>query len=552
LCTAIHLVRHQQQHPVSWILATDLQLLSTMSALVFHCVQYTRSPGSSDALLGYWLASVGLSLEMTHREARHMSMAPKADGVLVQSAYVGAAAIAFVLEITTRPLSQPFALSCDCEDDSECSIDNGLAQSRYHEEDLFGIPKAISGAQVNEEFLAEWECQNAGKSQSLLRVLAKSVGRDVLVSGLYMALATTAQLLQPLVLKKVIGFFQAYGSDSSPSIDEGLMLALGMGSLGLVRAVAYQAHWHVLMKPYLWLEKVLAALVYRKVLRLSSESRSKHSIGEIASYLGVDVGTLATSINYVHFVWDYPLRIAVVLYMLYQTVGYASMAGVALLVFNTAVSASIARVVQRYVKKYVDSRDRRMQTVSETVANIKGIKLYAWQDAFIKRIEKIRHRLELAALRKVGLWKSILTLVSSLVTVLIGLATFAIYALVDGSSHGPLTSQLIFVSLSLFMLLEEPLAQGPTVVSVLIGAARSYSRICALTASCEVNTDAVDRVPYDRDSPSTSADDVLVSIEDGSFKWLSTDEPTLRDVNLQCRRDELVAVIGKVGAGKSS
>ncbi|KAJ1837035.1 hypothetical protein LPJ70_006005, partial [Coemansia sp. RSA 2708] len=69
---------------------------------------------------------------------------------------------------------------------------------------------------------------------------------------------------------------------------------------------------------------------------------------------------------------------------------------------------------------------------------------------------------------------------------------------------------------------------------------------------CEVNTDAVDRVPYDRDSPSTSADDVLVSIEDGSFKWLSTDEPTLRDVNLQCRRDELVAVIGKVGAGKSS
>ncbi|KAJ2229222.1 hypothetical protein EV180_001607, partial [Coemansia sp. RSA 518] len=571
-----HLAQHYQQHSELWILATGLQLLSLLGALQFHYVQYVRSPGSSDALLGYWLVSAGLSIEMTHLEARHMSIVSSFDGVLLQSAYIGAVVVVFALEITTRPSSSYFVLDCECEDNTECresrsqigpkqhsnifsrlvymwvtpAINNGLSQNRYREEDLLSVPAAISGNQANANFLAEWESQCVNGNSSLIWVLARNIGRDVAVSGMYMALSTTAQLLQPLVLKQVIGYFQASG-DSTP-IDEGLMLALGMGCLGLVRAVAYQAHWHVLMKPYLWLEKVLAALVYHKTLHLSSESRSRHSTGEIASYLGVDVGTLATSINYVHYVWDYPLRISVVLYMLFNTVGYASLAGVALLLLNTFMSARIARVVQRHIKKYVDSRDQRMQVVSETVANIKGIKLYAWQDAFIGRIERIRNKMELLALRKVGLWKSLLTLTSSLVTVFICLTTFAVYVLVDGTSHGPLTSQLVFVSLSLFMLLEEPLSQSPTVVSAFVSAARSYSRICDLAASFEVDSSAVSREPYDRNAPSTTPDDVLVSVENGTFKWLSADDPTLHNVSIQCKREELVAVIGRVGAGKSS
>ncbi|KAJ2476028.1 hypothetical protein IWW56_005135, partial [Coemansia sp. RSA 2131] len=538
------------EHSELWILATGLQLLSLLGALQFHYVQYVRSPGSSDALLGYWLVSAGLSIEMTHLEARHMSIESSFDGVLLQSAYIGAVVVAFVLEITTRPSPSYFVLDCECQDNMECresrsqigpkqhsnifsrlvymwvtpAINNGLSQNRYREEDLLSVPASISGNQANANFLAEWESQCVNGNLSLLRVLARSVSHDVVVSGLYMALSTTAQLLQPLVLKQVIGYFQASG-DSTP-IDEGLMLALGMGCLGLV--------------------------LYHKTLHLSSESRSRHSTGEIASYLGVDVGTLATSINYVHFVWDYPLRISVVLYMLFQTVGYASLAGVALLLLNTFVSARIARVVQRHIKKYVDSRDQRMQVVSETVANIKGIKLYAWQDAFIGRIEQIRNKMELLALRKVGLWKSLLTLTSSLVTVFICLTTFAVYVLFDGTSHGPLTSQLVFVSLSLFMLLEEPLSQSPTVVSAFVSAARSYFRICDLAASCEVDSSAVSREPYDRDASSTSTNDVLVSVENGTFKWLSADEPTLHNVSVQCKRDELVAVIGRVGAGKSS
>ncbi|KAJ2156306.1 hypothetical protein GGF46_005277 [Coemansia sp. RSA 552] len=574
-CAVIHLVQHS--HVLLVTLYLLLQAVSSLSALLLHYAQYKRSPVPSDALLGYWLASACLSLVMTHKEARHMPPSvAKVDATLVQGLYVCAAAAAFVSELTTRPSSSHHVLDCDCEGDDNCwtkkqrsssqkpanifsrllftwvtpAIDSGFVRGRYRQEDLFDVPRAVAGANMFDKFLAEWDTQDPADRTSLLRVLCRGIRHDVAISGFYMALSSVAQLLQPLVLKKLIGFF-AHHNREMPA-DEGLILALAMGSLGLVRAVAYQAHWHVLMKPYLWLENVLAALVYRKLLRLSNESRAKHTTGEIASYLGIDVGAVATSINYVHYVWDHPARIVIVLFMLYQTLGWASITGVVLLLLSTYISGRLAGVVRNHVTVFAERRDQRMRVLSEMLTNMKGIKMYAWQGPFIDQIQHIRVALELAALRRVGAWKSVITLATSLITVLIGLATFAVYIFLDGASRGPLTPELIFVSLSLFMLLEEPLAQGPTVVSTIVNAARSYSRLCNLVASSELDWNAVTRDLYDRQAPDSTPDDVLVDVRDASFKWLSTDEPTLKNVSLQCRRQELVAVVGRVGAGKSS
>ncbi|KAJ2821040.1 hypothetical protein GGI24_004321, partial [Coemansia furcata] len=38
----------------------------------------------------------------------------------------------------------------------------------------------------------------------------------------------------------------------------------------------------------------------------------------------------------------------------------------------------------------------------------------------------------------------------------------------------------------------------------------------------------------------------------GEFKWLIAEAPTLKNIDIECKRNQLVAVIGRVGAGKSS
>ncbi|KAJ1932426.1 hypothetical protein EC988_009461, partial [Linderina pennispora] len=183
---------------------------------------------------------------------------------------------------------------------------------------------------------------------------------------------------------------------------------------------------------------------------------------------------------------------------------------------------------------------------------MKAIKLYAWERAFVSKIEDIRNTRELKALRQMGIWNSMVSLVSSLTPVLITLATFATYAAFDGESHGPLTSQLIFVSLALFFMIQDPISQGPPILSMAVSVVQSYRRIQNFMLSADRDPHAVESTEYDRYAETASSDDVLVEITKGSFKWCPDEGSILKDISIQCRREELVAVIGKVGSGKSS
>ncbi|KAJ1813519.1 hypothetical protein LPJ56_005144, partial [Coemansia sp. RSA 2599] len=198
-------------------------------------------------------------------------------------------------------------------------------------------------------------------------------------------------------------------------------------------------------------------------------------------------------------------------------------------------------------------KDARIKVIDEMLAGIKAIKLYAWESAFIKKINFIRNELELAALKKSAIYTALINLVGQFVPFLVTFSSFAIYSLYGNSSHGPLTLRLVFVSMALFEMIKTPIVQIPHVITSLIGARIALKRLEDYLACSEVDPAAINHVYYDRESPETSIDDVMVSMQNSSFKWLLTDtEPQIKNINLQCRRDELVAIIGKVGSGKSS
>ncbi|KAK4337274.1 hypothetical protein RND71_043272 [Anisodus tanguticus] len=46
--------------------------------------------------------------------------------------------------------------------------------------------------------------------------------------------------------------------------------------------------------------------------------------------------------------------------------------------------------------------------------------------------------------------------------------------------------------------------------------------------------------------------DFAIEINDGMFSWGKNEEPCLRDINLKIKKNSLVAIVGKVGSGKSS
>ncbi|KAJ1952587.1 hypothetical protein EC988_003472, partial [Linderina pennispora] len=203
-------------------------------------------------------------------------------------------------------------------------------------------------------------------------------------------------------------------------------------------------------------------------------------------------------------------------------------------------------------KQFLRFRDKRMRMVSEAIGNFKAVKLYAWERAFMAKIEGIRNNEELAAVRQMGVSKVLIALTGGLTSIVVTLGTFGAYMIFGCESHGPLTSQLIFVSLSLFFLLQEPVSGWPRALSSFAAASRSYDRLNAFLMCPDRDPEAISRLEYDRYRESASANDVLVDVSSASFKWNACEGTTLEDISFECRREELVAVIGKVGSGKSS
>jgi len=147
------------------------------------------------------------------------------------------------------------------------------------------------------------------------------------------------------------------------------------------------------------------------------------------------------------------------------------------------------------------------------------------------------------------------------------IVAFSSFATASVFSSRPLTADVIFPAISLFMLLQFPLAmvrntlylikvllltlslQFSQVTSNVIEALVSVKRLSEFLHAEELQQDAVKRL----DKPSLSIGDEVLAIRDGEFQWTRNGiQPALEGINLTVRKGELVGILGRVGAGKVS
>ncbi|KAJ2802388.1 hypothetical protein H4R20_003297, partial [Coemansia guatemalensis] len=288
-------------------------------------------------------------------------------------------------------------------------------------------------------------------------------------------------------------------------------------------------------------------------MTISNDTRQKYDFGSINMHMSVDAERISEFTTVSSYqILSSPARIILIIYMLYQKLGWSIVAGVLVLVSSIPISTHITHSMKTQNRLIMTYRDQRMKIMNEVLTGIKVVKLYAWESSFIKSINKVRIDLELATIRRYAMLRALFSFVVTLAPFMVSFSTFALYSLADSKSHGPLTPQLVFVALALFNLLELPLTSGSRVVAALYEAKISSDRILDFLISGEVDCAAIDRRPYDRDNSDTGNEDIMLFVKDGSFKWLSADEPSLQNINIQCKRNELVAVVGRVASGKSS
>ncbi|XP_067087498.1 multidrug resistance-associated protein 1-like [Osmerus mordax] len=202
----------------------------------------------------------------------------------------------------------------------------------------------------------------------------------------------------------------------------------------------------------------------------------------------------------------------------------------------------VPRASSRSQEVQMKFMDGRIKLMNEILGGIKILKFYAWERAFLERVEGLREQ-ELAALKRSQVLYSISIASFNSSSFLIAFAMFGVYVLIDDKNV--LDAQKVFVSMALINILKTPLSQLPFAMSTTMQALVSLKRLGKFLCQDELKPDSVERAPYSPDGDG-------VVIDGGTFAWAREGPPCLRRINMRVKRGSLVAVVGHVGSGKSS
>ncbi|KAJ5175109.1 uncharacterized protein N7482_000986 [Penicillium canariense] len=298
--------------------------------------------------------------------------------------------------------------------------------------------------------------------------------------------------------------------------------------------------------------------------------------GRIVALMSIDIDRINLAMGMFHMIWSAPISIIVTLVLLIVNIGYSCLSGYALLVFGIPFLTYAVRFLIRRRRNINKITDQRVSLTQEILQAVRFVKYFGWESSFLARLKEIRKR-EIRSIQTLLAVRNAIMCVSMSIPVFASMLAFITYAL---SKHD-LDPAPIFSSLALFNSLRMPLNMIPLVIGQVTDAWTAVNRIQEFLLAEEQSED------IEKDETMSNA----IEIEDASFTWerLPTDdqeeekgqkkpenlpEPTglpsspsekgdtddalplepftLKNINLEVGRNELLAVIGTVGCGKSS
>ncbi|KAF9442601.1 multidrug resistance-associated ABC transporter [Macrolepiota fuliginosa MF-IS2] len=395
------------------------------------------------------------------------------------------------------------------------------------------------------------DLENAMAKHVLWKALFRAYGGPYAGAAGFKVLQDFLAFSQPQLLRLLLSYISRYQSvrfspiGDRPSNLEGFAIAAVMFVASIAQTVSLNQYFQRTFETGMRVRAGLVSVIYKKALVLSNDERSR-ATGDIVNLMSVDATRLQDLCTYGLIALSGPLQITLAFVSLYQLLGWSAFVGVAIMIFSVPLNTYIARILKKMQEQQMKNRDKRTRLMSELLSNIKSIKLYAWENSFLRKILDVRNNQELKMLKKIGIVTACNMALWTGIPLLVAFASFATAAV---TSSRPLTSDVIFPAISLFMLLQFPLAMFAQVTSNIIEAWVSVKRLDSFLSAAELQPDATKLLT----APTLTEGDEVLSIKNGDFSWeKDAVQPVLEDINLTIKKGELFGVLGRVGAGKTS
>uniref|UniRef100_A0A7N6ACJ0 ATP-binding cassette, sub-family C (CFTR/MRP), member 9 n=1 Tax=Anabas testudineus TaxID=64144 RepID=A0A7N6ACJ0_ANATE len=391
-------------------------------------------------------------------------------------------------------------------------------------------------------------------SPSIWRSMYRAFGRPILLSSFFRCLADVLGFAGPLCISGIVKYlketyFGVHFMSSTKLLQNTSVLAVLLFLALILQRTFLQTSYYVTIETGINLRGALLAMIYNKILRLSTSNMSmgEMTLGQINNLVAIETNQLMWFLFLCPNLWAMPVQIVMGVILLYCLLGWSAVVGASVIVLLAPIQYLIATKLADTQKSTLEHSTERLKRTTEILKGIKLLKLYAWENIFCDSVEDTRGK-ELTSLKTFALYTSMSIFMNAAIPIAAVLVTFVMHHFLNET--GPSPSEA-FAALALFHILVTPLFLLSTVVRFAVKALVSVQKLGEFLQSDEIGDD------------SWRNGDMSVSLEGGKKHLGAVSLNDNTSVNRTTAHlitfstfsvcvGQLTMIVGQVGCGKSS
>uniref|UniRef100_A0A7N8WQN1 Multidrug resistance-associated protein 4 n=1 Tax=Mastacembelus armatus TaxID=205130 RepID=A0A7N8WQN1_9TELE len=418
---------------------------------------------------------------------------------------------------------------------------------KLEEDDMYKVLPEDASDRLGEELQRYWneEVQQAAEDlrpPKLTKALVQCYWRSYLVTGIYIFIGEVIKVFQAVLLGKLIEYFESYEPVNTSAVYEAYSYAAGisLATTGLV--ILHHLYFYHVQRAGMKIRVAMCHMIYRKALCLKSSAMVKATTGQIVNLLSNDVNKFDEVPLYLHFLWIGPLQAATVMLLLMYAIGPSCLAGMAVFFILMPIQTMFGYLFTSLRAETAALTDDRIRTMNEVLSGIRVIKMYGWEKPFAELVDEVRRK-EISKIMKSSYLRGLNMASFFVASKIIIFTTICVYVLTGNT----LSASRVFMAVSLYGAVRLTITLFfPFAIEKLSESLISIKRIKNFLLLDEV-------APQHLGLPVAEKKDCMVKIQDLKCYWdKMLVAPTLQNVSFTVRSWQLLAVIGPVGAGKSS
>uniref|UniRef100_A0A8C0AIX4 Multidrug resistance-associated protein 4-like n=1 Tax=Bos mutus grunniens TaxID=30521 RepID=A0A8C0AIX4_BOSMU len=346
-------------------------------------------------------------------------------------------------------------------------------------------------------------------------------------------------VLLPLLLGKMISYFE--NPKGSNALHDAYICAAVLSACVLLWAILHHLNFNHLQRVGMRLRVATSHMIYHRAFHLSNLALRKTTTGQIVNLLSNDVKRFDQVTTFLHYLWVGPLQAIAVTALLYMEIGISCLAGMAILIILLVLQSCFGKLFSSLRSKTTALTDDRIKTMSEVITGIRTIKMYAWEKSFVELITTLR-RDEISKILKSSYLRGMNLAIFFAASKIMIFITFIIAVVLNNR----ITVSQVFLVVMLFETVRfTGTLYFPMAIEKVSEAVVSINRIKDFLLLEEIPLHDHQLLPSDGET--------IVDVQDLTAFWdKESGTPALKGLSFTVRPGELLAVVGPVGAGKSS